>query len=103
MQMREKEDRKKQDDMMKRGPPPPPPPGRVQSDRLLLADPSLVYNSLDPKQILQKKLETQDYNPFGRGGGGAPNPRQEQGVTVNAENNYSGMVISNRTSCSTPE
>jgi hypothetical protein len=96
-QMKEKEEKKRQDDMMKRGQPQPPPPQRVQSDRILLADPSLVYNTPDPKEVLQKKLETQDYNPFGRAGGGAPNPRQEQSVTVNAEGNYSGLVMSNRT------
>jgi hypothetical protein len=75
--------------MMKRGPP-LVPPQRVQSDRLLLADPQ-PYPPHDPKQILQKKLETQDYNPFGRAGGGAPNPKQEQSVTVN-EGNHSALL-----------
>lgn len=87
--MKEKEERKRQEDMMKRGPPLGPPPPRVQSDRLLLADPQ-PYPPQDHKQILQKKLETQDYNPFGRAGGGAPNPKQEQSVTVN-EGNHSAL------------
>jgi hypothetical protein len=65
---------------MKRGPPVSVP--KVQSDRILLVDPSINY-SIDPKEQLQKKLETQDYNPFGRAGGGAPNLKQEQNVTVN--------------------
>ena len=30
---------------------------------------------VDPKEQLIKKMETQDYNPFGRGGGGAPNKK----------------------------
>lgn len=75
-QMKEKEEKKRHEDMMKRGPPPQPAPQRAQSDRILLADPSLVYTNQDPKAVLQKKLETQDYNPFGRAGGGAPNPKQ---------------------------
>ncbi len=89
MQMKEKEDRKRQEGMMKRSPPPMVPPQRAQSDRLLLADPQ-PYMQHDPKQVLQQKLETQDYNPFGRAGGGAPNPRQEQSVTV-TDGNHSAL------------
>jgi hypothetical protein len=37
----------------------------------VLADPGLLYN--DPKDDFVKKLENQDYNPFGKSGGGAPN------------------------------
>lgn len=77
---------------MKRGPPPPPSIPKVQSDRMFLADPNPTF-SPDPKEILQKKLQTQDYNPFGRAGGGAPNPKHEQNVTVNTEGNYSGMAM----------
>lgn len=33
---------------------------------------------IDSKEELQKKLESQDYNPFGGLGGGAPNRRVEQ-------------------------
>lgn len=55
MQMKEKEDRKRQEDMMKRGPPPPPQIPKVQSDRILIADPTVNYN-VDPKELLQKKL-----------------------------------------------
>ena len=37
----------------------------------MLADPGLLYS--DPKDNYVKKLENQDYNPFGKSGGGAPN------------------------------
>jgi putative ubiquitin-RnfH superfamily antitoxin RatB of RatAB toxin-antitoxin module len=64
--MKEKEERKKMEEVSKRNHSNVP---KSQSDRIVLADPSL----LDPKEILQQKLESQDYNPFGRQGGGAPN------------------------------
>ena len=44
---------------------------KSQSDRIVLADPGLVY--ADPKDDYVKRLENQDYNPFGKSGGGAPN------------------------------
>lgn len=58
-----------------------------------MADPMI---NVDPKEILQKKLETQDYNPFGKAGGGAPNLKGQQNITVNAEGNYSGLAMNNR-------
>jgi hypothetical protein len=48
---------------------------KSQSDRILHADPTIY----DPKIVLQQKLETQDYNPFGKSGGGAPNKKQING------------------------
>jgi hypothetical protein len=48
---------------------------KSQSDRVLHVDPTLI----DPKIVLQQKLETQDYNPFGKSGGGAPNKKQIPG------------------------
>lgn len=48
---------------------------KSQSDRVLHADPTLY----DPKIVLQQKLETQDYNPFGKSGGGAPNKKSIPG------------------------
>jgi hypothetical protein len=92
IEMKEKEEKKRQDDMMKRGGPPSVP--KVQSDRILMADPMMM--NVDPKEVLQKKLETQDYNPFGKAGGGAPNLKGQQNITVNAEGNYSGLAMSNR-------
>ena len=64
--MREKEERKKMEEVSKRNNSNVP---KSQSDRILMVDPSV----LAPKEILQQKLEAQDYNPFGRQGGGAPN------------------------------
>lgn len=93
MEMKEKQDRKKQEDMMKRGGGVGPAINKVQSDRILQADPT--YN-VDPKEVLQKKLQTQDYNPFGKAGGGAPNLKSHQNITVNAEGNFSGLVMNNR-------
>lgn len=48
---------------------------KSQSDRVLLADPTIY----DPKIVLQQKLEIQDYNPFGKSGGGAPNKKPMPG------------------------
>jgi len=48
---------------------------KSQSDRVLHVDPTFI----DPKIVLQQKLETQDYNPFGKSGGGAPNKKQIPG------------------------
>jgi hypothetical protein len=76
--MKEKEDRKKQEDISKRGGASYIP--KTQSDRVLVQEPVFIS---DPKEALQKKLETQDYNPFGKAGGGAPNRRQPQNVTNN--------------------
>lgn len=78
---------------MKRGGGMAPPINKVQSDKVFLVEPT--YN-VDPKEVLQKKLETQDYNPFGKAGGGAPNLKPHQNITVNAEGNYSGLVMNNR-------
>lgn len=67
---------------------------RVQSDRIVLADPSIVM--MDPKEALQGRLESQDYNPFGKAGGGAPNRKIQQNVTLGAEGNYSGVIANSR-------
>jgi hypothetical protein len=56
--------------MAKRGQPTYQVP-KTQSDRIVLADPAIIYH--DPKDHFVKQLENQDYNPFGKSGGGAPN------------------------------
>lgn len=63
---------------------------KSQSDRVLAADRGVF----DPKIILQQKLETQDYNPFGKAGGGAPNKKLQPG-----EHNLSGVMSSSRNIC----
>lgn len=80
--MKEKEEKKRNEDLAKRV------VGNVlksQSDRILIPDPN-VY---DQKDALIKKLETQDYNPFGKAGGGAPNRRQINQVPNTMEQNRS--------------
>jgi hypothetical protein len=72
------------------------PVQRVQSDRIVLADPSIVM--VDPKEALQGRLESQDYNPFGKAGGGAPNRKIQQNVTLGTEGNYSGVLVNSRNS-----
>jgi len=66
------------------------PVQRVQSDRIVLADPSIVM--IDQKEAYQGRLENQDYNPFGKAGGGAPNRKIQQNATLGAEGNYSGVI-----------
>ena len=51
-------------------------PTHTQSDRTLVADPS-IFNQ---KEVLQQRLQAEEYNPFGKAGSGAPNPRGQQTV-----------------------
>lgn len=67
--MKEKEEKKRNEDLAKRA---VNNVVKSQSDRVIIPDPNLY----DQKDVLIKKLETQDYNPFGKAGGGAPNHRQ---------------------------
>lgn len=47
---------------------------------------------MDQKEAYQGRLENQDYNPFGKAGGGAPNRKIQQNATLGAEGNYSGVL-----------
>lgn len=52
-----------------------PAPPQYQPSMLASHDVQYKENAnaaLDKKELLQKKLEMEDYNPFGRGGAGAP-------------------------------
>jgi len=53
---------------------------KTYSHPVVLADPSAYVPEpatfLDHKEALQKQLESQQYNPFGKAGGGAPNARK---------------------------
>lgn len=63
------------------------------SNPVLYTDPGTY---IDPKDVYQKKLETQDYNPFGKAGGGAPNMRGPENITANNEGNHSRVVANFR-------
>lgn len=62
----------------------------------MVMQPPLAYNlpaephypqaqspALDKKELLQKKLEMQEYNPFGRAGAGAPMRDQRGEIVAN--------------------
>ena len=61
-------------------------PTQAQSDRALVADPS-IFNQ---KEVLQAQLQSQQYNPFGKAGSGAPNLKGagQNIATVNQNQSY---------------